>query len=522
MRVGEAVIEALAGRGVELVFGIPGVHTIELYRGLARSGIRAVTARHEQGAAFMADGWARVSGRPGVCVLITGPGVTNALTPVAQAHHDSVPLFMLASTTARPDAGGGRGPLHDLPDQALLLRSVTAWSRTVTAPEEVATALAEAWTAMESGRPRPVHLALPVDLLDEECEPFPALPSGPRRDAADREEVARAASLLNEAKRPLMLLGGGAADAGIPAAEVGARLDAPIALTGNANGIVPASHPLCLGATLPFGSVQALVAEADVALLVGTELSEVDVAYSGRPLPLRGRVVRVDADPGQIYTGVPASVGLVGDAAATLWALVEHVVDRGGEGVAAARVASALAGLEWTSESRRHHPWLDALERALPADRIVALDSTQIAYTGQHYLRAERPRSWLAPYGYGTLGPAVPMAIGAKLAAPDRPVAAIVGDGGLLFTVAELATAAELGLALPVVLWDNRGYGEIRDSFDRAGAPRIGTETTAPDLLAVARGLGCATADAADPGALAAAVEAALEAPGPTVIRVAA
>jgi thiamine pyrophosphate-dependent acetolactate synthase large subunit-like protein len=523
MRVGEAVVEALGELNVELVFGIPGVHTIELYRGIGRSGLRAVTPRHEQGAGFMADGYARATGRPGVCLLITGPGVTNALTPIAQAYHDSVPLLALASITRRSELGRRRGPLHDLPDQAALVRSVTSFSETVTDVAEVGAALRSAWSAMLSGRPRPVHLALPIDLLAAECEPLRGPAPQTATDPPDGEAVRRAAAVLRRARRPVMLLGGGAVDAGGPAADLATLLDAPVALTGNAKGAVPSSHPLCLGAVLPFGSVQELIADADVALLVGTELSEVDVIYSGRRLRFGGSVVRVDVDPAQLDNGVRATCGLVGEAGAVLTALLRvlHAQDRtppAGDG--AARVREALRGIAWTAESEAHMPWLDALEQALPADRILALDSAKLAYTAHHYLPAERPRSWLAPYGFGTLGTALPMAIGAKLGLPDRPVVAVAGDGGLLFTIAELATAVDLRLPLPLVVWDNRGYGEIRDSFDRAAAARVGTETTAHDLLAIAAGFGCATAHANTPETLGEAVAAGLTARRPTVIRV--
>jgi thiamine pyrophosphate-dependent acetolactate synthase large subunit-like protein len=520
-RAGEAATAVLRELGTEVVFGIPGVHTIELYRGIAGSGLRAVTPRHEQGAGFMADGYARVTGRPGVCVLISGPGLTNALTPIAQAYHDSVPLFVLASTTERRDLGRGRGPLHDLPDQAALVRSVTSFSETVTDPAQLEPTLLRAWAAMLSGRPRPVHVALPTDVLEADCEPAGDAPPRDAPAAPDGEAVGRAAALLAGAQRPVVLLGGGAVDAGEEAAELAALLDAPIALTGNAKGAVPSSLPLCLGAVLPFRSVHDLIADADVALLVGTELSDVDVIYSGRRLEFGGSVVRVDVDPGQLDGGVAATAGVAGDARAALAALRAALPGDGrARGDSAERAPAALRRLDWTPESEAHMPWLDALEQALPADRIVSIDSTKLAYTAHHYMSAERPRSWLAPYGFGTLGTALPMAIGAKVGCPDRPVVAIAGDGGLLFTIAELATAADLGLALPVVVWDNRGYGEIRDSFDRAGAPRVGTETTAHDVLAIAAGFGCAVADAGSPEALGAAVEGALAADRPTVIRV--
>jgi thiamine pyrophosphate-dependent acetolactate synthase large subunit-like protein len=526
MRVGEAVVDALAALETEVAFGIPGVHTIELYRGLARSRVRPVTARHEQGAGFMADGYARVTGRPGVCVLISGPGVTNALTPIAQAYHDSVPLFVLASTTDREQLRRGRGPLHDLPDQAALLRGVTSFSETVTDPAALEASLRCAWVTMLSGRPRPVHLALPNDLLGVECEPLRAGASVPAPPEPDREAVGRAAALLAGARSPIILLGGGAVDAGDAAAELAERRDAPVVLTGNAKGAVPSSHPLCVGALLPFRPVQDLIASADVALVVGTELSEVDVIYSGESLRFGGAVVRADVDPAQLDAGVPSTVALQGDARAVLSALTDALRERGdaprGAVAGTARVRDAIETVAWTEQSRTHIPWLDALERALPDDRILALDSAQLAYTAHHYLPAERTRSWLAPYGYGTLGSALPMAVGAKLGCPDRPVAAIAGDGGLLFTIAELATAVELRLPIPIVVWDNRGYGEIRDSFDRAEAPRVGTETTALDLRTIARGFGCATAEPASPDELEATLTGALEVNRPTLIRIAA
>jgi acetolactate synthase-1/2/3 large subunit len=389
----------------------------------------------------------------------------------------------------------------------------------------VAEALRRAWAAMLDGRPRPAHVAIPVDVLAELGVP----PSGggmpapaPRPPAV--QDVERAAALLAGARRPAVLLGGGAAGAGAAALSVAERLDAPVALTGNAKGAVPSSHPLVLGVTLPFTPVHELFANADVVLLVGTELSEVETLYSGRGLRFTGRVVRVDIDPRQIDAGVAADVGSVADAGLALEALAAALDPRAAPAPRAAtgreRVAAARAGLDWSADSRAHFPWLDALDAALPADRIVAVDSTQLAYTAHLYLPAERPRSWLAPYGLGTLGPALPMAIGAKVAAPDRPVVAIAGDGGLLFTIAELGTAADLGLNLPVVVWDNAGYGEIRDAFDRAGAPRLGVDVTVHDLLGVAAGFGCATAEARTPEALTAAVRTALDADRPTVIRV--
>jgi len=523
MRVGEAVIRLLETYGVDTVFGIPGVNTIELYRGLAGSPIRPITARNEQGAGFMADAYARVTGRPGVCVLISGPGVTNAATPIAEAYHDSIPMLVVAAAGARADLGRGNGSLHDLPDQAGLVRSITALSWTVLDAAELPGLLADAWRIFDTRRPRPVHIAIPTDLLAEDSPPLVPVARAGARARPGRTAIRRAAELLAGARRPAIILGGGAVDAGAEARALAELIDAPVAVTGNGRGVMPSVHPLCLNSTLPMEPVQELFATSDVVLLVGTELSPIDTVYTGVPLTFRGSIIRVDLDLGQLHKTVVPKVAVLADAAAALAALEEAVRSIGRPRVAepgAERVRRALAEIRWTDQTETHRPWLDALDAALPEDRIVAADSTQLAYSAHQYMPACRPRSWFAPYGFGTLGTALPQAIGAKVAAPGRPVVAIAGDGGFLFTVGELATARDLGAPLPIVLWDNRGYGEIRYWFDRAGAPRIGTETTAHDFLTIARGFGCLAVEATTPDDLRLQVERALEADRPTVIRV--
>ena len=527
MRVGEAVIRLLEAHRVEVVFGIPGVHTIELYRGLDGSPIHAVTARSEAGAGFMADGYARVTGKPGVCILISGPGVTNAATPMGEAFHDSIPLLVVAGAIQRPDLGRGHGQLHDLPDQAGLVAGITALSRVVQTADELPALFDQAWRIFEAGRPRPVHIAIPTDLMEEPVADdlvFSRTMDGGKvvRPGPDPGAVERAAELLAGASCPAILLGGGAVDAGPEAIALAELLDAPVAVTGNARGVVPSSHPLCLNSTLALPSVQALFAQADAVLLVGTELSPVD-SWDERRLhiPFGGPVVRIDIDPDQLERKLSPAVAIWSDAAPALAALTTAVAGRRREaGRGVERVRAALAAIVWPAQTEGHRPFLDAIDTALPEDRIVAVDSTQLGYSAHQVMPAHRPRSWLAPYGYGTLGPALPLAIGAKIAAPDRPVLAIVGDGGLLFTIGELATAADLGAPLPIVVWDNRGYGEIRDSFDRAGATRIGTETTAHDLLTIARGFGCLAVEATTPDRLHAEIQRALDAHGPTLIRV--
>jgi acetolactate synthase I/II/III large subunit len=517
---GEALVGLLEDFGAQTVFGIPGVHTLEIYRGLAQSSLRHVAPRHEQGAAFMADGWARVTGKPGVCVLISGPGLTNAVTPIAQAYHDSIPLLVISGAVAAGERG--RGEIHDLPDQQALMASVTAFSCEITDPAELPDAFTRAATLFGSQRPRPVHIAVPVDVLGRPAAdaaaasaPAPAPPDPPQ------EAIERAARLLAAGERPLLILGGGARDAGPQAVAIAQRLGAPVGLTINARGTIPDTHELCLGSALSFPPVDRMLREADAVLLVGAELSDLDLWWLQEPLELRG-LVRIDIDADALTRRWRPDVALHGDASRTLVALYEALAgtldaDSTRDTDAAARVAEARRALDPPPEVARFAPLLRALDRVLPADRIIAGDSTQPIYAANHLLPAQTPRSWLMPIGYGCLGCALPMAIGAKLAAPGRPVVAIAGDGGFLFTVQELATARELELSLPVLVYNNRGYGEIRDSMDHAGIAHLATDST-HDIAAIARGFCCDAARVTDLAQLEDALTSALRASGPTVI----
>ncbi len=520
---GEALVQLLEASGTDTVFGIPGVHTLEIYRGLAQSSIRHVTPRHEQGGAFMADGWARVTGRPGVCVFISGPGLTNAITPIAQAYHDSIPMLVLSGVV--PEAQRGLGEIHDLPDQQGLMDKVTAFSHEVTDPAELPDVLARAYDVFTARRPRPVHVQLPVDVLRREAGDVGATPlagPGPRL-CPPADAIAAAARKLAAAQRPLVLLGGGARDAGAPALALARRLGAPIGLTINGRGTVDHADPLCLGSALSFSPVDEVLREADAVLLVGAQLSDLELWGLEAPLELHG-VIRVDLDREQLARRYPPDLELHGDALAALEALAVAVarelpepdpqrVARG-----EARVRAALQAIRWHPSVSDFADVVAALDAALPADRIVAGDSTKPAYSANHSLPLHAPRSWLMPIGYGCLGCALPMAIGAKLAAPERPVLALAGDGGVLFTLQELATARDLGLSLPVVVYDNAGYGEIRDAMDESGIPHLGTDVATQDLPAIARGFGCGGVRVGSAAELEDAVTRALRAPGPTVI----
>lgn len=520
---GEALISLLEAYGVDTVFGIPGVHTLELYRGLGRSRIRHVQARHEQGAGFMADGYARASGKPGVCLLISGPGVTNAATPIGEAYADSVPLLVVSSVNATADLGMGRGRLHEITSQRAATAPLTGFSATAFAPEEVPELMARAFGDFRARRPRPVHIEVPLDVLaapaafDARARPAP-LPPSPSPEA-----LAEAATVVAAARRPVIIAGGGTVDCGDLVTRLAEAIGAAVVPTIAGKGVVPEEHPLCVGALLPFPSARAFVAAADLVIAVGTELSETDM-WEGQ-LKLGGKLIRIDIDPDVLVRDYPPEVAVLGDAGAALGALTTLLdgANLMGPGFADGKEVAALKGRYRESlppVGRKHAALLDALREALPEDGFVAVDMTQITYTGCPYFPCVKPRRWLCPTGYGTLGYALPAAIGAKLAAPERPAVALVGDAGLLFTVQELATAAELKLPLAIVLWNNDGLGQIRDDMKASGIPEIGVNPRNPDFLALAHAFGCHATRPDGLDAFKETLARAFEAEAPTLIEV--
>ena len=519
--VGGFVIRLLEAYGVEVVFGIPGVHTLELYRGLEGSSIRHVLVRHEQGAGFAADGYARVTGKPGVCLLISGPGVTNAATPMGQAYSDSVPMIVISSTCSSASLGRGWGALHEVTDQRAASAPLTAFSRTAFSAEDVSDAMAQAFAVFSAGRPRPVHIEIPIDVLARSCNLKPAVAAPAAPPAATEDEIGRAAEMLGAAKAPTIIVGGGARRAGPAIAAIAETCGAAILTTVAAKGCVPDAHPLHLGCMLSCPEARALLHDADVVLALGTELAGTD-SWIER-LEFGGRLIRVDIDPAKLSDVYPAALGLHADAGATA-ARIAAALGSGRPAPDWAEAAARIARVRSQILDRpdalaaRHRVVLDALRAALPEDAVVVTDMTQIAYSGHVSYPVSRPDGWLHPNGYGTLGYALPAAIGAKLGAPERPVVALAGDAGLLFTVQELATAVDEGLCLPILLWNNDGLGQIRDDMIAQGIAEIGVSPRNPDYLALARAFGCRTAAPGGAEDLRPALEDALAHSGPTLI----
>ncbi len=523
MTCGEALIGLLKTYGVDTVFGIPGVHTLEFYRGLDRHGIRHVTTRHEQGAAFMADGYARATGLPGVCLVISGPGVTNAATALGEAYSDSVPVLMISSVQGTTGMGLGRGELHEVTSQQATTAALTGFSATALTENHIPELIARAFASFASTRPRPGHIEVPLDVLSQpatftlETRVLPAPP------APNPKSIAAATELLAAAERPVMLVGGGANGHGDAVVRLAERIGAAVVHSRAGKGVMPEDHPLCLGASIRLDGTQEFLRAADVVLAVATEMAPAD--HWLERLDIRGELVRIDIDAAVLTRDYPVAVPVHGDVGIALDGLLAALGgnDSAPNGFAAGDRLDQVRRVNTetrTSKQRKHARVLKALRAVLPRDAFVAADSTQLAYSGTTDFPCYRDRSWLFPVGYGTLGFALPAGIGAKLATPDRPGAVIIGDGGILFTVGDLSTAVEQQLSLPVIVWNNSGYGQIRDDMNALGYPNTGVDLKNPDFVALAKSFGCEASRPADMGEFEEAVRGALSHPTPTIIEV--
>ena len=496
---GVALMRLLRNYGTDVIFGIPGVHTLELYRGIAEVGIQHVTPRHEQSAGFMADGYARATGKVGVCCLITGPGVTNAATPIAQAYSDSVPMLVLSSVNKTSSLEMGQGDLHEVPGQQKLTEHFTEFSHTVLDVDSLPEVLAGAHAIFDAARPRPVHIQIPIDLIETPATWETSSVTRLTTPNAPMPKLEQAAKLLTGAKNPAMILGGGTKDASIQAEQLANLLNLPTVTTFAAKGVISEDHPLSLGANLLHPPVLDFLRQADVVLAVGTHLSETDIWSRGGNIEFDGKLIRVDLDPRQIFRNAAPNLGIVGDARHALEQLAE-MIDRGGAPSASNRsnkaefVRDLLQSTRphWYEYTYSHLKVWETIRDALPDEGIITADSTQLVYSGNYCYRSRNPRTYLtSTTGYGTLGYALPAAIGAKLGKPDCPVLCVAGDGGFMFTIQELATAVEHRLPIVVILWNNDGYGEIRDNFNQSDIPLVGVDLEMPDFISVAEGFGC-------------------------------
>jgi thiamine pyrophosphate-dependent acetolactate synthase large subunit-like protein len=521
---GEWIVDALRGEGVRHVFGIPGVHNLAIYDALIQqSEITHVLARHEAGAAFMADGYARASGAPGVVVVTTGPGATNALTPLVESYAGSTPVLVVMSDVASPLVGRDLGALHEVVNQIECFRPVTRWAEAVTEAAAIPTTVHGAFDLLRTGRPGPIAISVPNDFLTSRFDAAPGGGGHGRRPPCHVEAIHEAARLLAAASRPLLIAGGGviAAEADAELARLARRLGAPVITTVMGRGAINERDPLWHGVLPNRRATEAVIKAADVILAVGCRFAH--RSTQGLLLNLSFEpsqtLIHLDLDPTVIGRLFKPELPVVGDAKDGLTRLLERL----GPGTARTGWDHRWRESLRPAASARYTPevayLIETLRGALPDDAIVVNDQTGINYWMEWRFPVLRPRTFLYPVGSATLGYGVPAAIGAKIARPDRAVVAVVGDGGFMYSVNELATAVKYRLPVVFLVMNDDRYGAIKWLQQTIFDGRWGeTDLTNPDFPALARAFGARGERVAGVDALGGALETALAADGPTVL----
>jgi len=501
--LGTHLVRVLERHSVQCVFGIPGVHTAELYRGLSVSSIRHVTPRHEQAAGFMADGYARVSGKPGVCFVITGPGLSNLATAMLQARADSIPMLVISSVNDTSQEFNGR--LHEMPDQTAFARQIAVQSTTIDEPGQLVKAVDDAFEQFACSRPGPMHIQIPLDVMRADCTHLPRPRSPERRQAVQHEQIGieNVAQAINASDNHVIIVGGGARQAGECALMLAEKLACPVVTTINARTLFPANHPLVLNVSPSLDAVRALLADTKTVVAIGTELGATDFdMYNDSGMPAFKQLLRIDIDPQQMVQNSRPEVICVSDARRAVSALVPLVEPRT---KTAAQMLNPIrkAALEALPATYRQH--IDLLQRLhrLASNTLFVGDSTQLVYAGNMLLEIGNEGAWFnSSVGFGTLGYALPAAIGAKLAAPEKPVVALIGDGGMQFVLGELGTLKDLDLPVVVIVWNNNGYEEIQQFMQDQCITPVGVDLPAPDFAAIATAYGLESRTTADPDQL--------------------
>jgi acetolactate synthase I/II/III large subunit len=516
---GDLVAESLEALGAEVAFGVPGIHALAIWEGVRESTVRAVGFRTELNAGFAADGYARVSGRPAPLLLSTGPGALISLGSLMEAASAHVPVVALASQVPSDLVGRGRGYLHELADQLASFAPVVKWVARAESAAQVSETLAEAWSRALTPPSGPVFVEIPVDVLAGRTDAAVDVGAGHARalPLPSEQSLDEAAGLLANAERPVIWAGGGVLRSGAweELAELARCLRAPVATTYMGKGAFPEDDELSAGSACDEAAFQELVQKADVLLCVGTELGAETTAQYG--LSFTGRVVQVDAEAGRIGATYPA-LGLVGDAKTALRALLDRVEP--GEGGGAARAADVRARIERGLGAQGHElerGLLQTIRECLPRDALHAWDMTILAYWAAAHFPALTPRRFLYPLGSGTLGYAWPAVLGASLALPGTNALAVVGDGGFLYGLAELATARQHGLDVALLVVDDGGYGILREYQRDSFGETFAVDLEGPDFPALAESFGVPCASTT-PGGLADALEGALAREGPALV----
>ena len=524
MTGGQALVQSLLAQGIDTVFALPGVQLDgafdAMYDAVNAGQLRVFHPRHEQTAAYMADGYARVTGRLGTCLVVPGPGLLNATAALSTAYACNSPVLCVTGQIQSDLIGFGRGQLHEIPNQLEMVRSVTKFSGRAVEPAAIPALVNEAVASLWSGRVRPVEIEIPPDTLfaSEDVALLPGV-NRPVRSAGDPGLIEQAAKLLGKAKHPLIFVGGGVvnADATSELLELAEMLQAPVMMTPNGKGAISSRHYLAQNTV----SVRELIPDADVLLVVGTRFLEASIQPWG-PKGQRN-LIQIDIDPEELGRNSPVALGIEADARASLAALVDCVAVHN---ISRPPRSRELAELRTSADARidaiqPQSGYAHAIRAELPDDGIFVGEMTQVAYWAGIGFPVYEPRTYFTPGYQGTLGWGYPTSLGVKVGAPDKVVVSVNGDGGFGFALNELATQAQQGIASITLVFNDSAYGNVKRiqnvQFD---GRTIASDLRNPDYVKLGEAFGVTGRRATSPDALRAHLAESIRANEPTLIEI--
>ena len=528
MSGGEALVKSLVREGVEVIFSIPGIQIYGIIAAIRdEPGIRMVTTRHEQAATYMADGYARASGKPGVALVVPGTGLYNAASGLATAYARSSPVLVIAGQVPRGLIGKNLGAVHEISDQPDVVRPVTKWQRRALRPREIPAAVSEAFRQMRSGRPRPVLIEVPPEASVEQEEVTLRDPAPVSRIVPSPEQLREAARVIAQSRLPLIYAGGGVArsDAEEALVKLAEATNIPVITSSGGKGTIPDSHPLSYGACFsPRGERQEMnqlyevMQSADVVIGIGARFS------LGNPAGESSTLVNINIEDTDLTRVQSNTIPLHGDARATIEAMLPFLIEAGaGERPSPAEAVAAARSLIAYYDIRLKEPQyaiLETIQKSIPEDAFIVWGITQFGYYARTHYQVNQPKTYIDS-GYSfNLGYSFPTALGAKVGRPDRPVVCMVGDGGFMFNSSELSTAVKYGINVTTILFRNDSYGNVARDLDDFFAGTYETDLVNPDFVKFAKSFGAVGMRADDPMDLGTLIPLALERRAPVVIDV--
>jgi acetolactate synthase-1/2/3 large subunit len=514
---GEAIVGGLVAHGVDTVFGLPGAQIYGLFDAFQQAQLKVIGARHEQACGYMAFGYARSTGRPGVFSVVPGPGVLNAGAALLTAYGSNEPVLCLTGQVPTQYLDKGRGHLHEMPDQLATLRSFVKWADRIEYPDAAPTLVSRAFQEMLSWRRGPVALEMPWDVFTQRAEtgaskPFDLFPP----PQPDSERIKAAASLIAASKTPMIFVGSGAIHARDEILELAELIDAPVVAFRSGRGIVSNAHEL----GLTMAAAYRLWPKTDLMIGIGTRM-ELPTTFRWPFQPDGLKSIRIDIDPSEMRR-LASDVAVVADAQAGTRELLAAVRKAGYSKTSGRRAAirdASASALQQIQSVQPQMAYLNILREVLPSNAIVTDEMSQVGFTSWYGFPIYEPRTFISSGYQGTLGSGFPTALGAKIAHPDRPVVAITGDGGFMFGVQELATAVQFKIAVVTLIFNNSSYGNVRrDQRERFGGRVVAADLVNPDFVKLAESFGVGAARVTSPEDFRPALEKALADGGPYVI----